>query len=38
MFGIFAHGNVAGLGQALEEYGLEKDPRVPLVTLKGRQG
>src|SRR5436190_1984469 len=23
MFGIFGHGNVAGLGQALEEYGLE---------------
>ncbi|HEX6564283.1 MAG TPA: hypothetical protein VF020_08365, partial [Chthoniobacterales bacterium] len=21
MFGIFGHGNVAGLGQALEEYG-----------------
>ena len=23
MFGIFGHGNVAGLGQAIEEYGLE---------------
>jgi 3D-(3,5/4)-trihydroxycyclohexane-1,2-dione acylhydrolase (decyclizing) len=23
MFGIFGHGNVAGLGEALEEYGLE---------------
>src|ERR671937_2650091 len=23
MFGIFGHGNVAGMGQALEEYGTE---------------
>src|SRR5512143_1228422 len=30
MFGIFGHGNVAGLGQALEEHGTE------LTFLQGR--
>ena len=33
MFGIFGHGNVAGLGQALEEYGLN----LPFYQAKNEQ-
>jgi 3D-(3,5/4)-trihydroxycyclohexane-1,2-dione acylhydrolase (decyclizing) len=33
MFGIFGHGNVAGLGQALEEYGLD----LPFYQAKNEQ-
>jgi sugar lactone lactonase YvrE len=33
MFGIFGHGNVAGLGQALEEYGMD----LPFYQAKNEQ-
>ncbi|MFB8188375.1 3D-(3,5/4)-trihydroxycyclohexane-1,2-dione acylhydrolase (decyclizing) [Microbacterium sp. NPDC055988] len=37
MFGIFGHGNVAGLGQALQQYNLEQPDLMPYYQARNEQ-
>src|SRR5690606_11917499 len=37
MFGIFGHGNVAGLGQALQQYNLEQPDLMPYRQARNEQ-
>lgn len=38
MFGIFGHGNVAGLGQALKQYSVESPQTMPFYQARNEQG
>jgi 3D-(3,5/4)-trihydroxycyclohexane-1,2-dione acylhydrolase (decyclizing) len=38
MFGIFGHGNVAGIGQALKQYSVESPKTMPFYQARNEQG